>query len=177
MAENSEYVSFELQKAAATSFASDEAEKSLLGCFVTNFKDCVGQFNELVEDDFYYDNHRIIFRAIKQARAEQLDVDLITIDQMFEKIAPGEANRYTSDAIECTRTLAFAWNVDSYLTVVKSLSTRRKALAMMAQVQQQLSDPAQDINGIMDKLRTEAGDINIGKHSWVTMSDVMLGNL
>lgn len=174
MAENSEYVSFELQKAAATSFASDEAEKSLLGCFVTNFKDCVGQFNELVEDDFYYDNHRIIFRAIKQARAEQLDVDLITIDQMFEKIAPGEANRYTSDAIECTRTLAFAWNVDSYLTVVKSLSTRRKALAMMAQVQQQLSDPAQDINGIMDKLRTEAGDINIGKHSWVTMSDVML---
>ena len=55
MAENSEYVSFELQKAAATSFASDEAEKSLLGCFVTNFKDCVGQFNELVEDDFYYE--------------------------------------------------------------------------------------------------------------------------
>ena len=41
-------------------------------------------------------------------------------------------------------------------------------------MQQQLSDPAQDINGIMDKLRTEAGDINIGKHSWVTMSDVML---
>ena len=100
MAEHSEYVSFELQKAAATSFASDEAEKSLLGCFVTNFKDCFGQFNELVEDDFYYDNHRIIFRAIKQARAEQLEVDLITIDQMIEKIAPGEANRYTSDAIE-----------------------------------------------------------------------------
>ena len=115
------------KKAAATSFASDEAEKSLLGCFVTNFKDCFGQFNELVEDDFYYDNHRIIFRAIKQARAEQLEVDLITIDQMFEKIAPrrGKA-RYTSDAIECTRTLAFAWNVDSYLTVVKSLSTRSK---------------------------------------------------
>ncbi len=174
MTENSEYVSFELQKAAATSFASDEAEKSLLGCFVTNFKDCVGQFNELVEDDFYYDNHRIIFRAIKRARAEQLEVDLITIDQMFEKIVPGEANRYTSDVIECTRTLAFAWNVNSYLTVVKSLSTRRKALAMMAQVQQQLSDPTQDINCIMDKLRTEAGDINVGKHSWVTMADVMM---
>lgn len=174
MAGQSEYVALELQKAAATSFASDEAEKSLLGCIVMNFKDCVGQFNELVEDDFYYDNHRVIFRAIKQAKAEQLEVDLITIDQMFEKIAPGEANRYTSDVIDCTRAVAFTWNVDSYLSVVKSLATRRRAIALMAKVQQQLSDPAQDINGIMDGMRTEAGDINIGKHSWITMQDVML---
>ena len=163
MAEQSEYVSLELHKAAATSFASDEAEKSLLGCFIISFKDCVSQFSELVEDDFYYDNHRILFRAIKQARAEQLEVDLITIDQMVEKIAPEESARYTNDMIDCTRTVISAWSVDSYLSVVKSLSTRRKALAMMVRIQQQLRDPSQDISSIMDRLRTEAGDINVGK--------------
>lgn len=174
MTEQNDYVSIELQKSAATGFASDEAERSLLGCFISRFRDCSGYFSELVEDDFYYDNHRIIYRAIKQVRVEELNVDLVTIDQMLEKIAPSKANQYAGDVIGCVRSIASIWNVSSYLTVVKSLSTRRKAIAMLTQVQQQLSDPTQDINGLMDKLRTEAGDINVGKHSWVSMADVML---
>lgn len=174
MEQQSDYVSLETHKAASTSFASDEAEKSLLNCFITNFRECASRFDELVEDDFYYTDHRIIYRAIKQLRVEQLEVDLITIDRMLETIAPGEAFHYTKTAMTCCTYLAFTFNIDSYIAVVKSLSTRRKAMALISQVKQQLEDPSQDINGIMDSIRTKAGDISVGKHSWVPMSDVMM---
>ena len=170
----SDYVNNEIQKAASTSFASEEAESSLIGCFASNYEQCAEAFAELVEDDFYYSNHKVIYKAIRAARAEQLTVDLVTIDQMLEKVAPDDPNRYTQKVIECINIVPSVWRVDSYLAIVKSLSTRRKAISLISEMQRQLSDPSKDINGIMDKFRTDAGDINVGKHSWVTISDVMV---
>lgn len=174
MSSNSEYIAREIAKAADTSFASAEAEKHLLGCFVKKFDACLSQFAELAEDDFFFASHRTIFKAMRQARAEQLNVDLVTLNQMLFKIAPHEEQKLTEEVVECVKPIFTTGFIDSYLTIVKTLSTRRKAIALCEQMRRQLADPAQDINAIMDKMRTEAGDISVGKHSWVSMQDGML---
>ena len=93
---------------------------------------------------------------------------------MLFKIAPNEEQKLTEEVVECVKPIFTTGFIDSYLTIVKTLSTRRKAIALCEQMRRQLADPAQDINAIMDKMRTEAGDISVGKHSWVSMQDVML---
>ena len=103
MSSNSEYIAREIAKAADTSFASAEAEKHLLGCFVKKFDACLSQFAELAEDDFFFASHRTIFKAMRQARAEQLNVDLVTLNQMLFKIAPHEEQKLTEEVVECVK--------------------------------------------------------------------------
>ncbi len=163
-----------INQAAATNFASDEAERSFIGCIVTNFEECAGSVAELTENDFYYEKHRVLFRAIKQAKAEQLDVNLVTVDQMLEKSGIQDAWNYTQDLVDCTQFSVGSWQCASLTKIIKELSTRRKAIELVGQIGNQLKDPTQGINAIMDKLRTDSGDLTIGKHSWATMQDVLL---
>jgi replicative DNA helicase len=167
------YIQRKIDEAARTNFASDDSEKSLLGCIIGNFDRCTDIAAQVVEDDFYYDAHRAIFKAIMMAKAEQLKVDLVTVDQMLQKVAHNP-NSVSAVMVDCARTFVTSVHAESYMKIVKELATRRKAIALVGEIQKELTDPAQGINSVMDKLRTESGDLFFGKHSWVTMREVML---
>jgi len=170
---STEYVQRQIDAAAKTNFASDEAEKSILGCIISNYERCSDIAAQLVEDDFNFEVHRLIFKAILRAKEEQLKVDMVTVDEMLQKLTPN-ANAATNVMIDCTRMYISAYNADSYLQIIKELSARRRAIRLVGDIQKQLLDPAQAVNAVMDKLRTEAGDLCVGKHSWVTMREIML---
>lgn len=171
---STEYVQRKVEAAASTDFASEEAEKSLIGCIIGEFDRCAGIAAQLVEDDFYYDAHRMIFKAIMLAKAEQLKVDMVTVDQMIQKVVLNNPNAVTVTMIDCARMFASAANAESYMQIVKELAVRRRAIALVGEIQQQLRDPAQGINSVMDKLRTDSGDLFFGKHSWMTMRELLL---
>lgn len=160
--------------AAANGFYSEEAERSILGNIVFKY-DNYGYFlSELAEDDFYTQEHKTILRAIKRTKAEGLEIDLVTVGGMLDKIDPVNAGAISSELIACAQSYSQAYHAESYMKIVKELSVRRNAIRLVDEIQMQLKDPAQAINGIMDKLRTRAGDMLIGKHTWVSMQDVMI---
>lgn len=174
MSENRDYVQEQIEKSKATSFANREAECCVLGSFLTKYDKVAHYLPELRDDDFYYDPHRIVFRAIKQAAADGLSIDMITVDQEVSKLPPEQAEDIPSLLVECARNSAYYGMIESYIAIVKELAQRRRALSMLAGIQAELNDPANAINGIMDKLRTSAGDMMVGKHSWVSIGSVLV---
>lgn len=154
-------------------FYSLEAEQSILGCIINRADTYDTYVMELSEDDFYVREHKAIHRALRKAKAEQLAIDLVTVGDILEQLFPNAVAKVTSAMIDCAQRVQYT-NVDSYLRTVKELSVRRKAITLIAEIQKELQDPSKTINGIMDRLRTEAGDMLVSKHSWMTMTDVLL---
>ena len=171
---NGDFVQKQTEAAQLTSFANADAEKAIIGCALRNFNDCSSYIAELRNDDFYYGKHRNIFKAIRMAVAEQMEVNLITVDQMLEKLLPGATSEYPPLLVECTRGIFSTIAISSYFRIVRELSVRRRAILMVNNAIAQLNDPSQNINAIMDALRTDACDLTVGNHSWMPMSDVML---
>ena len=65
-----------IASAAANGFYSEEAERSILGNIVFKY-DRYGYFlSELVEDDFYTQEHKAILRAISAQRQRDLESTL-----------------------------------------------------------------------------------------------------
>ena len=160
--------------AAANGFYSDEAERSILGNIIFKY-DRYGYFlSELTEDDFYTQEHKVILRAIKRTKAEGLEIDLVTVGEMLDKIDPINAGTLSAELVACAHSYSHAYYAESYMKIIKELSVRRNAIALVEEIQAQLKDPTQGINGIMDKLRTRAGDMLVSRHNWVSMQDVML---
>ena len=177
MSDITEYEQRHIAAAAQNGFASEEAERSMLGNIVGRNDEYGHYADELTEDDFYASSRRMIFRAIRKAKAEGLAIDLVTIGGMIEKVDPDNAGTITSELIQCAQSYSSAFNAESYYRIIKELSVRRRAILLVGDIQTQLNDPTQGINGIMDKLRTNAGDLLVNKHSWVSIQDVLFHTL
>lgn len=160
--------------ASQNGFYSEEAERSMLGNIVFDYDQCGHYASELSEDDMYNPTHKVILRAIKRAKLDGLAIDLVTVGGMIDKIDPINAGAISAELIECASACSHTYNAESYYRILKELSVRRRAIALIGDIQTQLNDPTQDINGIMDKLRTNAGDMLVSKHSWVSMQDVLI---
>lgn len=167
------YVQEQIEQAAQTHFSHEKAEKALIGCLVVTYDRCAEIANELVEDDFFFAMHRLIFKAIKHAQAEHVAVDLVTIDKILATIAPEQAAYASSVMIDCA-TQTETWNAESYSAIVRELAVRRRAIELMNNIQNELRNPSGDINEIVDHMRLASTDLMVGKHSWVSMSDVLL---
>lgn len=166
-----------MSAAAKSGFASEDAERSVIGNIVSRYDEYGHYADELREDDFYGCYRRAVFRAIRKAKAEGMAIDLVTVGEMIDKIDPANASIITSELIECIQGYTLSYNVESHFRIVRELSVRRKAIEIVGEIQHQLSDPAQEINGIMDRLRTTSGDLLVNKHSWVSIQDVLINTL
>lgn len=162
-----------IDAAAQTGYAAEAAEKALIGSIVLSYDKCAHVVSELTEEDFYFDLHRTAFKAVKLAKSEGLTVDLVTVDQEVQKLDPINASAVTDKLVECMQS-AEAWAVESHCRIVKELAARRRAIALVGQIQQELRNPANSINGIVDKLMSSTGDLLVGGHEWVSMQDVLM---
>lgn len=162
-----------IDAAAQAGYAAEAAEKALIGSIVLSYDKCAHVASELTEEDFYFDLHRTAFKAVKLAKSEGLAVDLVTIDQEVQKLDPINASAVTDRLIECMQS-AEAWAVESHCRIVKELAARRRAIELVGQIQQELKNPANSINGIVDKLMSSTGNLLVGGHEWVSMQDVLI---
>lgn len=159
-------------EAAQTGFAAASAENSLIGSIVDKYAECAHIVSELQPEDFYYEDNRIALRAVKQALNEGLTVDLISIDAEIRKMDPEKGMRAANHLIDCYQKCS-PWAAESHCRIVKALAARRRAIALVGKTMEELKDPTKALNGIVDALRTESGDLMTGNHRWVTMRDVL----
>jgi len=162
-----------IKEAAKTGNVSEEAERSLIGSLISKYSDCSHVAAELADGDFYFDAYRAAFRAIKQAKADGLTVDLISIDQEIQKMEPQNSYNIMNRVMDSLSHGA-PWAAESHARIIKSLSARRRASALVEKIAADLKDPSQDINGIIDKLRTDSAELMTGGHKWVTMQEVLM---
>lgn len=162
-----------VNEAAKTGFAAEAAEKSLIASIISRYEDCAHVVSELTEEDFSNEAYRIALKAIKRAKAEGLTVDLISVDAVVKKLCP---ERYNDILQRIMGSLGEAapWAAESHARILKELSARRRAINLVGTIADELKDPSNDVNGIIDELRTRSSEIMVGGHTWHTMSDVMV---
>ena len=162
-----------INEAAQTGFASEKVERSLVGSIVSDYDRCAHLVPELRDDDFFFGNNRMAFKAVKRALEERLAVDFVTVDQELQKIDPERGRNVTIHLVGCVGE-AQSWNAESYCKIVKELAARRRAIALIGEIEKELKDPANTVNSVVDKLRGSTGDLMVGGHEWVSMRDVLM---
>lgn len=162
-----------IDAAAQTGYAAEAAEQALIGSIVLKYDQCAHIVSELTEEDFYYEAHKVVLKAVKLAKSEGLTIDLVTIDTVIQRIDPIKGSAVTEKLCECIKR-AEAWAAESHCRIVKELAARRRAIELVGQIQQELRNPASSINEIVDRLVSSSGDLMVGGHKWVGIQDVLL---
>lgn len=168
------YVSDQIMQSGTTNFASQEAEESVLYSMLTKGDDLSSALNDISEGDFYFAEYGKVFRAIKATAAKGLAVDLVTVDATISELFPDESRTISNAMVACLHGGTSWRNIDSYIRVVKELSARRQSIRSVEEIISQLRDPTQDLGTVLDKLRTESRNIEVGKHKIVSMLDIMM---
>ena len=162
-----------METASKSGYASAETEQALIGSIVLEFDKCAHLVQELSEDDFYYEPYKLTLRAVKRTLSDGLAVDLITVNQSLLKIDPLNAGSVTEKISEALR-VAQPWAADSHCRIIKELAARRKAIAMVGEIQLALQDPSTSINAIVDRLSGSTDKLLVSGHEWASMEDVLL---
>lgn len=162
-----------INEAAKTGFAAEAAEKSLIASIISRYEDCAHIVSELVDEDFSNEAYRIALKAVKRAKADGLTVDLISVDAEVRKLCPERFDDILRRIMESLGEAA-PWAAESHARILKELAARRRAMNLVGTIADELKDPSNDVNGIIDELRTRSSEIMVGGHTWHTMSDVMV---
>src|SRR5690554_7206567 len=64
---------------------SGEAEQAVLGSLMLDEKAWEAVSERIIDNDFYQQNHRLIYRAIEQLVAEEQFVDLVTVAAKLDR--------------------------------------------------------------------------------------------
>ena len=173
MADNN-YVAEQVMLAGGKNFASQEAEESVLYSLLTKGEDVSSVLSQISEGDFYYPEYGKVFRAIQATVAKGLQVDLVTVDATISELFASESAAVSNAMLACLHGSFSFQNIESYIRIVKELSARRQSIRAVEEVINQLRDPSQDLNAVLEKLRTESRNIELGGHKVETMVDVMM---
>ena len=173
MADNN-YVAEQVMLAGGKNFASQEAEESVLYSLLTKGEDVSSVMSQISEGDFYYPEYGKVFRAIQATVAKGLQVDLVTVDATISELFASESAAVSNAMLACLHGSFSFQNIESYIRIVKELSARRQSIRSVEEVINQLRDPSQDLNAVLEKLRTESRNIELGGHKVETMVDVMM---
>ncbi len=111
-----------------------EAEQSVLGGLLLSSTawDQVG--DKITEDDFYREDHRIIFRAIQELRENNQPADAVTVTEWFE--SNGQADLVAGGAyiLELSNATPSAANVLAYAEIVREKSILRSLIEVGTEV-------------------------------------------
>lgn len=162
-----------IDAAAKAGYAAEAAERALIGSIVLNYDKCAHLLAELSAEDFFFGDYRTAFMAVKQAKNDGLTVDLISVDQELQKINPMNGSAITEKLIGSIQDSS-PWAAESHCRIVKELAARRRAIELVRKITEELSNPANEINGIIDKMMSSGSSLFVGGHKWVGLDDVLV---
>jgi replicative DNA helicase len=132
-----------------------ETETACIGSALLS-REALYKITELLQpDDFYLENHRLIYKAILDLEKKSLPVDLTTLKQRltdtgtFERIG---GNQALASIYQSVTTTAYA---ESHGRRVKELSLRRKLIEVSSEAIEKCYDRSMDTAELMDHIERD----------------------
>ena len=107
---------------------SIEAEQSLLGCVLIDQDVSMNVLNELHEDDFYVEAHRIIFHAMNNVFLNNAPVDFVTLTDELENLNMLESVGGAEYIATLTNIVPSSSNYKHYEDIVKRNGVLRRLI-------------------------------------------------
>lgn len=130
---------------------SKESEMMVLGCMLTSINSLNIASERLTEADFYYSEHKTIFRSLQQAyKADKpADVHLIAEElKRQDKLQSVGGVLYLTSLAQYAGTSAY---IEEYTTIVKNKSLLRQMIDSAQHVEKTAHDEPADVNAALDE--------------------------
>ncbi len=135
---------------------SIEAEQAVLGSILLNnmYWDDVAE--NVVKEDFYRFEHRLIFEEMEKLIAQQSPVDLITLEQALKSREVIEQVGGFAYLAELSNNTPSAANVVAYANVVREKAIMRELISVGNKIAQNSYSPkGQDVKHLLDEAERE----------------------
>ncbi len=132
-----------------------EAEESLLGCLLIDKDAIIKVVDNLAADDFYRDNHKVIFEAIKDLYGAQEPIDIITLSNKLEdkkKLSDVGGRSYLA---KLSGAVATAGNIAHYANIIQKKATLRRLQQAAAAISSLSFFEDQDIDNTLDEAESK----------------------
>lgn len=156
---------------------SKESEMMVLGCCLTSINSLNVAADSLDESDFYYTEHKKIFKVIKEAykKDKPADVHIISEELRRQNTLEEIGNiGYLTTLAQYAGTSAY---VEEYVQIVKDKSTLRKMLNASDIIEKNILEEPEDVKTALDDAQNLFFQIsqNINFHQHLLVKDILSG--
>ncbi len=132
-----------------------EAEQSLLGSLLID-KDAIIRVADLVRpEDFYKENHKIIYEAILELFSKHEPIDLLSLASRLEEHGKLEEIGGRSYLMALANTVPTASHVVHYANIVQKKATLRRLITAAADISALGYSEEEEIENILDKAESK----------------------
>ncbi len=129
---------------------SDEAERSVLGSALISPEAVEKLMDRLAAEDFFRVAHRDIYTAMRDVWASGGSVDAITVLDALERAGKVESAGGLAYLTELTLFTPSAANVEHYMGIVESASSRRRLIRVSTEIARQAAEGAKETEAILN---------------------------
>jgi replicative DNA helicase len=128
-----------------------EAEESLLGSLLID-KDAIIKIADVImPQDFYKDDHKMIYEVIKELYGNQEPIDIITLANRLEEKKQLATVGGRSYLAQLSNVVATSGNVVNYANIIQRKATLRRLQQAAAEISTMSFDEGREIDEILDE--------------------------
>jgi len=156
-----------------------EAEESVLGSMLIEGGAVLTALEILTPEDFYKENHRIIFRRMIEMTEAQEAVDVVTLSDKMR--ATGELERIggTAELARLANFVPTAANVEYYAKMVSDKAVIRRLIGAATEIASSAYRGSEDLDELLDKAEQEIFHVaqRRTRQGYVALKDVLVETL
>jgi len=137
-----------------------EAEQSVLGALMLEPEAGSSVFEILQPDDFYRDNHRLIFVAIRDLFERGDPVDLVSVAESLRQSGRLEQVGGIATISQMARSVPSAVNVDYYARVVSEKSLLRQLIRTAGKIADKGYEPGEEATSLLEEAEKMIMDLS-----------------
>lgn len=152
-----------------------EAEAAVLGAILTN-KDAMDKVADLViSDDFYRNDHQIIFRAILRLYDRRSPIDLVTLTNELDSLKQLEQVGGAAYLAELVNAVPTAIHVSHYGEIVRNKAVLRRILQAGQLISELGYEEEKEVNEVLDDAEKALFDVShqLVKDNFMPVSDIL----
>lgn len=137
-----------------------EAEQSVLGALMLEPEAGSSVFEILQPDDFYRDNHRLIFVAIRDLFERGDPVDLVSVSETLRQSGRLEQVGGIATISQMARSVPSAVNVDYYARIVAEKSLLRQLIRTAGKIAEKGYEPGEEATSLLEEAEKMIMDLS-----------------
>jgi len=128
-----------------------EAEQAVLGAMMLEPETGSSVFEMLQSEDFYRDNHRLIFTAIQDLFEKGDPVDLVSVAEVLRQQGRLEQVGGIATISEIARSVPSAANVEYYARLVSEKALLRQLIRATSSILERGYEPGEEARGLLEE--------------------------
>ncbi|MDS0527910.1 replicative DNA helicase [Clostridium sp. SHJSY1] len=138
---------------------SIEAEQSVIGSMIIDKNAIAEVTGKLVENDFYREGHKIIYKAIFEMFKEDMAVDLVTLLEYLKSNDQLENAGGVTYITEVSSSVPTTANLSSYIKIVEDKSLLRKLIKASTKIIEDSYNKQGEVEAVLDQAEKKIFDI------------------